>query len=163
MRESRISSSARAVGSRLRLALFIGISLLITTILVSTCGTPAGIDPDACGDNVQISVSAGPTPDVSWIPHCTIGQLTIDSAPEIPETREAHFVWFLNSPLNDKGARTNRISSPARYSSRPPGVTVEIEPRPLVPSIHYRVTLVSYPIRYPADGHLEINRLDFIR
>jgi hypothetical protein len=159
-----MSDSAQPHRSRLGAPPSIRSLLLATTVLLSGCGMPAGVDPDACGDNVRVSVSAGLTPTVSWASGCTIGTLYIDSAPAGPSGQrgEAHFVWFLNSPLSDKGARTNLISGPVSYSSRPAGVTVEVEPRPLVSGIRYRVTLVSYPLLYPTDGHLEINSLDFI-
>lgn len=127
-----------------------------TILFVLACGTPAGVDPDSCDGNVQLSVSAGLTPEVSWTPDCTVGQLVIDSAPPPPPSREAHFVWFLDSSLKN-GLPANRISGPVNYSSRPSGVVVRVEPRPLVPGVHYQVTLVVYG----NEGVSGVHSLDF--
>lgn len=132
------------------------LALLGTILFLSACISPAGHEP-ACGDNFQLSVSSGLTPEVSWTPNCTIYQLTIDSAPPPPPSGPAHFVWFLDSSLNDLGLPTNRISSPVNYSSRPSGVVVRTEPRPLVHGVHYRLTLVVYS----NDGLFETHQLDF--
>ena len=131
--------------------------LSAATILLSACGTPAGINPDACGDNVRVSVSAGPMPEVSWIPRCTAAQLVIDSAPPPPPSRLAHFVWFLDSSPDNLGMPVNRLSTPVNYSTRPSGVVVQVEPRPLVHGVHYRVTITAYK----HEGGISINSFDF--
>ena len=131
--------------------------LSAATILLSACGTPAGINPDACADNVRVSVSAGLTPEVSWVPRCMAAQLTIDSAPPALPSSLAHFVWFLDSSPDNLGMPVNRLSTPVNYSTRPPGVVVQTEPRTLVHGIHYRVTITAYK----PEGGISINSLDF--
>lgn len=90
-----------------RVLLLVGTMVAGAIISLSACGTPAGVDPDACGDNVQLRVSAGLTPEVSWTPNCTAHQLVIDSAPAPPPSSLAHFVWFLDSSPGDLGLPAN--------------------------------------------------------
>ena len=134
------------------------VACLSTMASLIACGTPAGINPHACDDDVLLRVSAGLMPEVSWSPACTAAQLVIDSAPPDPPSSRAHFVWFLDSSPDDQGVPMNRLRTPVNYSTRPAGVVVQVEPRRLVPGVHYRVTITAYK----PEGGLSINSHDFV-
>ena len=111
--------------------------------ILAACGSPAGANHDACDFDTQISIGSGLTPSVTWSPNCLAKDFAIDSAPDTT-SREAHFVWWLDSSPDGTGEPVNRIGSPLDYSSRPDQVMVRVAPHPLVPGVQYRVSIDAY-------------------
>lgn len=116
---------------------------LLGALILAACGSPAGANHDACDFDTEIDVGSGLTPSVSWSPDCLAKDFSIDSAPDTT-SRQAHFVWWLDSSPNQAGGPVNRIASPLDYSSRPDQVIVRVAPHPLVPGVQYRVDIAAY-------------------
>jgi hypothetical protein len=98
------------------------------------CGD-GGTEPlRACSEPIQVSVSAGTSPTISWTPACGVGYLTV-RRPLPPSTGGGvDPQWTIRSD-------GQRIGSSVRYGVRPPGTVEVVAPQPLLAGQSYGVVL----------------------
>jgi len=53
---------------------------LVAFLAVISCTNP--LDVSDCPDQVQITISTGPTPEIDWTPRCHLSQLAVESVYE---------------------------------------------------------------------------------
>jgi hypothetical protein len=113
---------------------------VLALLLSGLLGCHDATAPAACDGKLDVLVSPGATPTISWSPSCGISALEVFSEPAPFTAGEIETpVWaFTVSELTP-------IGPGVRYGSTPRGANVSKAPQALLPGREYRV-LVMYTV-----------------
>ena len=101
------------------------IPAFLVAFTAAGCGDSTGPSGAACAGSVDVSVSSGTTPTISWMPNCRLWLVGVEG--------EDGDVWVILTPGR------NGISSGVRYGRVPSGATSDGPAVPLVAGRTYDV------------------------
>jgi hypothetical protein len=108
-------------------------SLVVAALLLSCSGGMQEVPLEDCpGDQVDVTVSAGLSPTISWTPACGIGSL------DLFPTAGGSSLWVL---YTGDQALQNPCHSGIRYGQAPAGALEVTGPVPLTAGTQYTVAL----------------------
>jgi hypothetical protein len=115
-------------------------SAALTLLLIGLLGCHDATAPAACDGKLDVLVSPGETPTISWSPNCGISELLVFKEPAPFTAGEIEsVVWgFMVSELAP-------IRPVVRYGDAPRGANVMKAPETLRPGAEYRI-LVMYTV-----------------
>jgi hypothetical protein len=101
---------------------------VVGSVALALAATGCGSDATApssesiCPGQVEMHVSAGLTPQISWTPRCKLFAVGVEQA------SDGHDLWFIEA---DSVAGSGGISSPVTFGSVPAGTHLFDGPSPL--------------------------------
>ena len=104
----------------------LGATLVLAAL--TACSDSNGPDDGRCEEAVNIVVTPGTSPTITWAPACTVAQLRVAKAVDGED------MWAVLSS-------TNSINPGVEYGQTPAGATTTRLPAPLLPGTEYRVIL----------------------
>lgn len=102
--------------------------IAVGTLVGVTAGCAGSTDPSSCADAPSLTVSTGTTPRFSWVPGCSISQLSIARDDGTAQ------MWNIQAP-------TNRIVPSVDYGMAPVNATQTMAPAALQTGVAYVVLL----------------------
>ena len=96
----------------------------LLVLAASACGDSSSTAPSTtnpCSGDVQIHMTAGPTPDLSWTPNCRLLMVGVELS------SSGHDLWFVAA---DAVSGTAGLTSPIRYGTVPVGAHSVETPNP---------------------------------
>ena len=110
-------------------------TVLALAIVLGGCASsePLMVPPQPCGGPLEVTVAGSATPEISWLPHCGITDLTVrhESATVEPDP----WVWSFSAPERAP------VGPKIIYGKAPERATVYVAPKALTPGEIYRVTV----------------------
>ena len=105
-------------------------------LLLVGCGD--GFTPPDCGEQVELTVSAGPAPEFNWTPACRAAGLQVSTVERFPDV-----TWLVGTPNF-----ANRLEAPLRYGVVPVGATQQGSLSALEAGRTYQaVLLITEPVQ----------------
>jgi len=101
------------------------IAAITVAFTIAGCGDSTGLSGAECTGPVDVSVSAGTTPTISWTPRCRLGLVGVEA--------EDGDVWVITTPGR------NGINAAVRYGIVPSGATSDAPAVPLIAGQPYNV------------------------
>ncbi|HSM06773.1 MAG TPA: hypothetical protein VK858_19260 [Longimicrobiales bacterium] len=113
-----------------------------------------GTAPELCTDDttiVDVQISGGTSPTVSWSPACPVALFLV-------EGDEEGDTWSMNTDEDTWGtpSQANRIEPPVTYGVVPAGIDDTYGPLPLIAGRRYEVILWRIPPTGNFDGCIQV-------
>lgn len=122
---------------------------ILSAAIITACEDSTGPVPreNRCETGgVQVTVTAGPSPELSWDPACSVAVLTV-------YRQDGPYVWSVGSEQhlwdddNDDPNRANVITPPISYGITPPATEIRRAAEPLESGQTYVVRLSRFAPR----------------